>query len=460
MNNLSTLRSEHPVFHYQSASLVWQGDDLQLVFEYLIEPDLRFKHTLTFINLPDSAQEIPEKTLHTYAAHLGLAEMFNYWKLTASPEIQNHVINLTPEQENFWHDLLIGGMGEYFYVNQIDFNQENFVKIVSDNFEDHSNTSFTPNSPESSETKMLIPLGGGKDSVVTLVKMAENFPAQNLGVLLISPTQAASDIARISQLKTVEVRRNLDSNLFELNRQGFLNGHVPISSVFAFTSVMAALLYGFTDVAISNERSSNEGNVEFHGKTINHQYSKSFKFETAFRVYQAKLHARTGVVNYFSFLRSLYELQIAERFAKMTNYHQVFRSCNRGQKTNSWCGECPKCLFAFMLLYPFIEEVKLIGYFGRNLYENQDLYPPLLALIGKDQNKPFECVGTYEESLAALHLGVESALRQRTDLPALLARANQEILKPEENMAERAQRIMKSWNDENNVPYFWQEWLK
>lgn len=466
MNNLAALRTKHPVFHYQKSSLVWQGSDLQLVFEYLIEPDLRFKHTLTFINLPDFAREIPESTLEIYAANLGLAEMFNYWKLTASPEIRNHVVKLDQGQEKFWLDLLLGGMGEYFYVNRIDFTQEGFVKIASEDLleQESGRPVFANNLSESSETKILVPLGGGKDSVVTLVAMKKNFPATNLGVLMVNPTVAARDIAHLSQLKTIEVRRNLDPNLLELNHQGFLNGHVPISSVFAFVSVLAAKLHGFTDVAISNERSSNEGNVEFHGQTINHQYSKSFKFESAFRTYQANLQSNSrykiGLINYFSFLRPLYELQIAERFAEMTDYHHVFRSCNRGQNTNSWCGECPKCLFAFMLLYPFVPENNLVEYFEKNLFEDESLYPLLLALIGKDENKPFECVGTYEESLATLYLGVERARAQRATLPILLAKVSEEILESEPDMGARAQQILNTWNEENNLPPSWQEWLK
>lgn len=459
MNNPSVLRAHYPSFHYLQSDYSWQSDNLQIAYEYLIEPDLKFKHSLVFKNLPESARDIPDYILKTYVDHLGLAEIFNYWKLTASPQIYTKAVWLDEKQQDFWLKLLINGMGEYFYVNQIDFTEADFVKIQNlDTTEPAPAPTNTP--PEDQETKILIPIGGGKDSVVTLEVFKKNFPQENLGVLLVNPTPASRDIARLSQLKTIEVARTLDSKLFELNAKGFLNGHIPISSVFAFIGILAAKLHGFTDVAFSNERSSNEGNVEFHGQTINHQYSKSFQFESDFRNYQADLYRHTGVINYFSFLRPLYELQIAKRFSRLENYHSAFRSCNRGQKTNSWCGECPKCLFAFMILYPFIAEDKLVEYFGKNLFEDEKLYPLLLALIGRDKNKPFECVGTFEESLATLYLGIKKARSQRPNLPVLLEKAEQEILKSEPNLEERSNQILNSWNQENRLPQLWQEWLK
>jgi hypothetical protein len=462
MNNLANLRNSHPTLHYQKADLAWVGANLELTFEYLIEPDLKFQHKLTFLDLPESARLISSTVLRKYAEHLGLAEALNYWKLTASPEISNYVFELDQKQSEFWQELLIGGMGEYFYVNQIDFTAPDFVKFLNSVDPTKVLTQETAqevSDSQASNSKVLIPIGGGKDSIVTLEILKQNLESEDLGVLLVNPTQAARDIAELSSLKKIEVKRQLDPKLLELNQQGYLNGHVPISSILAFIGVLAAKLNGFTTVAFSNERSSNEGNVEFHGQVINHQFSKSFQFENNFRKYQENLHGVSSI-SYLSYLRPLFEVQIAEKFAKMNSYHSIFRSCNRGQKTNSWCGECPKCLFAFMLLYPFVPEQKLTEYFGKNLFEDENLYSLLLALIGKDAAKPFECVGTYEESLATLHLGVESALKQRSTLPILLSKAQAEILNHEENMPERTKQILESWNPQHFLPEDWQDWLK
>ena len=420
-----------------------------------IQPDLPFTHRLVFHDLPEGVTTIPAKLLQTAVNHLGLAELFNYWKLTASPVIHNHVVQLSDKQTQFWLELLKHGMGEYFYVNDIDFTQPDFVQLITD--ADIPETILPP-LPAPQNPKVLVPLGGGKDSVVTLAAFLEQLPTQQLGTFLVNPTQAASDIANQSELHQIVVERTLDERLFALNKQGYLNGHIPISSVFAFSALLGCLLHGYTHIAISNERSSNEGNVQFQGHEINHQYSKSYAFETAFRAYQQDIYGQHAP-SYFSYLRPFYELQIAECFAGLPAYHQVFRSCNRGQKTNSWCGECPKCLSAFLLLYPFISEDKLVGYFGKNLFEDASLYPLLLALLGRDQAKPFECVGTYEESIAALHLCVKQARSVHTQLPIVLERASQEILSQETNLDERAQAVLTAWNMEHHIPHGWENWL-
>ena len=86
--------------------------------------------------------------------------------------------------------------------------------------------------------------------------------------------------------KIVYVKRTIDKNLIELNKQGYLNGHTPFSSMLAFLSYLVAYLTGKKYIALSNESSANESNVE--GEKINHQYSKSFEFEQDFRNYADK----------------------------------------------------------------------------------------------------------------------------------------------------------------------------
>ena len=102
-------------------------------------------------------------------------------------------------------------------------------------------------------------------------------------------------------------------------------------------------------------------------------------------------------VQYFSFLRPLSELQIASLFAQCEAYHPVFRSCNVGSKTDSWCGHCPKCLFTWMILSPFLSKEQLTAIFGKDLMADESLRPILEELNGTAAVKPFECVGTVEE---------------------------------------------------------------
>ena len=50
----------------------------------------------------------------------------------------------------------------------------------------------------------------------------------------------------------------MDPKLFEMNEQGYYNGHVPISGIIAFVLVTASYLYDYRYIVMSNEKSADE----------------------------------------------------------------------------------------------------------------------------------------------------------------------------------------------------------
>ena len=172
------------------------------------------------------------------------------------------------------------------------------------------------------------------------------------------------------------------------------------------------------------------------GTDINHQYSKSVAFERDFREYVA-LHLNDKI-QYFSFLRPLNEMQIALLFSKCEAYHEVFRSCNAGSKTDSWCGKCPKCLFTWLILSPFLSRQRLTEIFGKDLLIDPELRPIFEELNGTSAVKPFECVGTVEEVRACVdfmndRVGtiVEDSPKGDATVEEILKRFNHEHFLPE-----------------------------
>src|SRR5262249_17499882 len=150
---------------------------------------------------------------------------------------------------------------------------------------------------------------------------------------------------------SIIVRRVISPKLLELNDRGFLNGHTPFSAYLALLGATCMLLYGYSNVIVANERSSDEGNVTYRGQEINHQYSKSFAFETSFDQYMHKYLITSG--RYFSLVRPFYELQIGQMFSAYPEFFDMFKSCNRNRSA-SWCGACPKCFSVFITMYPFV----------------------------------------------------------------------------------------------------------
>jgi len=281
-------------------------------------------------------------------------------------------------------------------------------------------------------------------------------PSKNCEALCSTQKKEQLAILRISGLQNpIVVQRTIDPKLLELNRAGYLNGHTPFSAYLAFLTTLCAALFDSKYIAVSNERSSNEGNVEYLGKAINHQYSKSFDFEKKFRAYSKKYLAED--IEYFSFLRPLYEIQIARLFSNYPKYFAIFLSCNEAHKTDSgtqkpkraWCCKCSKCLFVFATLYPFIEEKQLIKIFGANLFEDKTLIPLMEELVGERNFKPFECVGTTKESLVALYLALQ---KHKEDPPVLLKYFRDNILPKHKNLPKQSESILNSWNDKHSIP--------
>ncbi|MDO8474515.1 MAG: hypothetical protein Q7S62_03175 [bacterium] len=408
---VQTLRKTYPAFFYRGYKYKKRGKDLLISFSFEVPPGIQFHPKVLIKNLPQKAlEEIGKQALNNLVFHLGLMEIPSYWKATCSPNIVIEAGYLNKRQINWWHDLILKGMGEYFYKNKIDFTKPNFLKIISMGIPPKRDLGIPKSRLGNSlGNKVLVPVGGGKDAVVTLELLRKG--KQRIIPFLLNPKREQEEILKIAGLKNpVIVTRTIDPKLLELNRKGYLNGHTPFSAYLAFLSVLSAALFGTKYIALSNERSSNEGNVRYLGKTINHQYSKSFDFEKKFRSYVKTYLVKS--IEYFSFLRPLYELQIARIFAKYPKYFPAFLSCNEAHKTTSgtkkptgkWCGKCAKCLFVWLALYPFISAKQLISIFKKNLLQDKALVPLLEELTGKRKFKPFECVGTIRESRTALSL--------------------------------------------------------
>ena len=274
--------------------------------------------------------------------------------------------------------------------------------------------------------RTLVPIGGGKDSLVS-VEMLKSVhePATAAWV---GDSALIAACAQRTGLPTLNLRRTLAPELFEYNRLGALNGHVPVTAINSAILLCAAILYGYDAIAFSNERSASVATLEYDGQPVNHQWSKGLDFERALRDY-TKSHIAADL-DYFSLLRPWSELAVTREFARRTQYDDVFSSCNRNfrirgaRPSDRWCGQCPKCHFVFLALAPFVAKPRLLAIFGRNLLDDAALAPGFDALLEYRGHKPFECVGEGRESRAALH-----ALTQRPEWAedALVARFAAEI---------------------------------
>ncbi len=272
----------------------------------------------------------------------------------------------------------------------------------------------------------LVAIGGGKDSLVSIEALRTLGIEQT--VTWIGGSQLIQACAQRTGLPTLNIGRALAPQLFDYNREGAWNGHIPVTVLNSAILVLTALLHGVDQVVFSNERSASYGSMIEGTGEVNHQWSKGWACEAAFGDYVTRSIAAD--LQYYSLLRPLSEIAVARQFAKSDRYDAHFSSCNRNfhilgeRPANRWCGICPKCHFVFLALAPFMPKPRLVGIFGRNLLDDPAQTAGYDALLEFQDHKPFECVGEGRESRAAM-----AALMQRPEWreDALVERFGREI---------------------------------
>ena len=357
---------------------------------------LHFVETLGFPAGADaSAAGSPSfrKLLDLTAVVLGVS----YFKLKAPFEIVAPNIALTEAERAFAIDVYENGLGEFYARN----NLMRFGKL----------TIHAPHDIESAKpaavlpNRTLLPIGGGKDSLVSVDLLTHAgvaftpFAVNPKGPILTSVDKIGTP--------PVYVTRTLDAEMIRLGKQpGYYNGHVPSTAINSMIAALCALLYGYNQIVLSNERSASEGNVTFDGRETNHQYSKSLGFELL--IASVLGDATGGALKYFSLLRPYSEARIASLFTHEDKFDHVFSSCNRnfrltGNDGPLWCGECPKCHFVFLIFAPFMAKDRLLSIFGKNLLDVADNEGSFRELAGLAGQKPWECVGEILEAAACLY---------------------------------------------------------
>jgi len=395
-------------FHFRD----FQYDPLnsRATFRYSLDDRWQFQEELHF---PDATRPLTREAqdaLHHALKHLHLMLGISYFKAAVPERIEIHTGALPKATADFFNKTYEKGLAEFAYTNAL--NIKGRIKFP------YSDSEKLSPHPIKLSSCRIVPLGGGKDSLVSL-ELLRSSPGK-LATFTMGDWSVIREITPLTAVPHFRVMRTVDPLLIELNSMGALNGHVPFSAILACLLPVCGILYGFDTAIMSQERSANVGSIVEDGSEVNHQYSKSFEFEQDFSAFVRK--AILANFSYFSLLRPLSELHIAKLFSKYQQYHPVFTSCNKAFRIRSrsvvkrWCADCPKCRFVYLILSPFLAKEQLTRIFGNDMFADASQIQGYRELLGLSGHKPFECVGEIEESRYALRMALENPDWRSSDM--------------------------------------------
>jgi len=397
-------------FRFLSAEL---SDEGEIALRYALDDSVFFEERVS-VAVPGAVSPEQWEAARRLTALLHLVAGVSYFKTAAPPRVALEVTAPPAAVARLLEALYSRGLGEFAFTNGLGSPPDVAFPAGDD----------LPPVVLPESCGELVPVGGGKDSVVAFEALRARRPT----LFSVGDPVPIRETARVSGLPRLVATRRLSGNLAELNGAGALNGHVPVTAIVSCIAAVTAALHGFGRVVMANERSASQGNLDWDGVEVNHQWSKGIEFE---RGLDAAVGALVEGLDCFSLLRPASELAIARAFARLPAYHGVFTSCNavfrldEERRGAGWCGRCPKCRFVFLALAPFMSRADLVAVFHRDLLDEDDQYDGFAALAGVGAHKPFECVGEKEEAVAAFRL---LAVRPQWAGAAVVARFEREVL--------------------------------
>ena len=217
-----------------------------LSLRYGFDNGLQFEERIVFPTGERVLSALGREALDRVFRLLLLACGVSYYKAFAPSRIRCAAFALDPATAAFFTEFYLKGLAEFAWRNGIELAGR--LQVVADAVEPPA--ALCVELPR----RTCVPVGGGKDSIVTI----ECLKQAGEPLVLFSLGNAAPIDATIRQaaLPFIRVTRALDRRLMELNAAGALNGHVPITGILSMIVLACAIICGFDTIAMSNENSA------------------------------------------------------------------------------------------------------------------------------------------------------------------------------------------------------------
>ena len=167
--NFEELRNKYTEFIYDKYEIKEDNESINITYYFEIPGLTTFKPSYK-IDKKVIKKDIDEFSKYLIF-HIGLVELISYWKCACPKKVIINAGYINNEQISFFKKLYYYGLGEFFYVNNIDISIDDFMDIEVNGVEKEYKVDYNGHGN-------LIPIGGGKDSCVSLelLKDMDNTP--------------------------------------------------------------------------------------------------------------------------------------------------------------------------------------------------------------------------------------------------------------------------------------------
>ena len=215
------------------ARLVYAFDDGPELVETVTLPGAPFALDAARVEAAEQALRL----LHLIAG-------VSYYKAAVPAEIRIDGYAIDAATATLLETVYLNGLGEFAYRNGLDLRGRISFPHVDD--------VAAPAHALRLREHALVAIGGGKDSLVSIEALRAEGVAQT--VTWIGGSQLIAACATHTGLPTLNIGRQLAPQLFDLNRQGAWNGHIPVTALNSPIMAFAAVVLGVDQVVFSNER--------------------------------------------------------------------------------------------------------------------------------------------------------------------------------------------------------------
>src|SRR5690348_6302603 len=206
-----------------------QRSALSLCYSYRDGP--RFEEELRFDFVPRLLSPAASEVVDRIFRLIFLLSGVSYYKAFIPRVLTCSAFVLDQATAEFLHKFYEKGLAEFAFKNRIP---------LQDHF--HFRASSEPAAPPiivDLPRRTCVPVGGGKDSIVTVECLRR--AGEPLVLFSLGDAEPIAACIAAAKLPFVRVHRNLDPGLTKLNEAGALNGHIPITGILSAIALAAAV---------------------------------------------------------------------------------------------------------------------------------------------------------------------------------------------------------------------------